>query len=138
MKAKEECTMTKPKALVFGNLAAIIGLMVFALARPSAPLNLQDAINGQWFLSPSKTDGFVNLTLQREGPGVHFNSSDGIRLINLRGLNATQMQQDGSAARFELVRDAGTIEFEGRFKNGKGAGTFVFKPNQSFVSEMKS
>ena len=76
--------MTKPKTFLFGNFAAIIGLMVFAFARPSVPLSAQEAIGGQWFVTPSKTDGFVHLTLQRTGPGVHFNSSDGIRLDDLR------------------------------------------------------
>jgi hypothetical protein len=44
----------------------------------------------------------------------------------------------GGAVRFSLVREAGTIECEGVFQNGVGAGTFRFTPNQQFVSAMKT
>ena len=55
----------------------------------------------------------------------------------LQGL--TREQANGSGAvRFNLAREAGTIDCEGRFQNGEGAGTFRFSPNTSFVSAMKS
>jgi hypothetical protein len=55
----------------------------------------------------------------------------------LQGLGREQAER-GGAVRFSLVREAGTIECEGSFQNGKGSGTFRFTPNQSFVSAMKS
>jgi hypothetical protein len=36
------------------------------------------------------------------------------------------------------VREAGRIDCEGSFQNGKGSGTFVFTGNQAFISAMKS
>jgi hypothetical protein len=36
------------------------------------------------------------------------------------------------------VREAGTLEFDGSFQNGRGSGTVRFKGDQSFVSTMKS
>jgi hypothetical protein len=41
-------------------------------------------------------------------------------------------------ARFSLVREAGRIDCEGSFQNGKGSGTFRFTGNQSFLAAMKS
>src|SRR5262250_2363660 len=65
-------------------------------------------------------------------------ASSSILLSQLRGLTAAEMRADGGMARFEIVRDAGTLQCEGLFKNGRGSGTFVFKPNQNYVSEMRS
>lgn len=63
--------------------------------------------------------------------GSNFNYSD------LQGLSHEQALGGGSV-RFSLVREAGTIDCEGTFQNGKGFGTFRFTPNQQFVSAMKS
>jgi len=55
----------------------------------------------------------------------------------LQGLTREQAER-GGAVRFSLVREAGTIECEGSFQNGKGSGTFRFTPNAGFVSAMKA
>src|SRR2546423_7075273 len=55
----------------------------------------------------------------------------------LQGLSREQVLS-GGPAKFSLVREAGTIDFEGSFQNGNGSGTFRFTGNQSFVSAMKS
>ena len=55
----------------------------------------------------------------------------------LRGLPREQALA-GGAVRFSIVREAGTLEFEGSFQNGRGSGAVSFKGNQSFVSAMRS
>lgn len=55
----------------------------------------------------------------------------------LKGLSREQSLGSGSV-KFSLVREAGTIDCEGTFQNGKGVGTFVFTANQGFVDAMKS
>jgi hypothetical protein len=67
----------------------------------------------------------------RNQHGSSFNYSD------LQGLSREQAQA-GGAVKFSLVREAGTIECEGNFANGKGAGTFRFTANPQFVSAMKT
>ena len=56
---------------------------------------------------------------------------------DLQGLTREQALA-GGAVRFSLVREAGRIDCEGTFQNGKGAGTFTFASNPGFVSAMKS
>ena len=63
--------------------------------------------------------------------GQSFEFSD------LQGLTREQTLNGGSVS-FSLVREAGKIEMEGSFQNGRGSGTFRFTGNPSFVSAMKS
>jgi len=56
---------------------------------------------------------------------------------DLQGLSREQVL-GGGAVKFSLVREAGRIDCEGSFQNGKGSGTFRFTGDQSFVSAMKS
>ena len=56
----------------------------------------------------------------------------------MRGLSIAQATGSGAAVNFQIVRDAGTLNCEGWFKNGSGSGHFTFTPNQSFANEMRS
>ena len=56
---------------------------------------------------------------------------------DLQGLSREQVLA-GGPVKFSLVREAGRIDCEGSFQNGKGSGTFSFSGNQSFVLAMKS
>ena len=67
----------------------------------------------------------------RNSQGSSYNFSD------LQGLTREQ-SLNGGAVKFSLAREAGTIECEGSFTNGRGAGTFRFTANPQFVSAMKS
>src|SRR5262249_30340751 len=135
---KEEQDMNGSKAFLLGGIAAMIGLMTFMTAPRFASSNSQNSITGQWVVSPSKADGVVQLTLQSNGPDWNINSSTSVPLSQLRGVTGAEMRKDGGMARFEIVRDAGTLQCEGWFKNGRGAGNFVFKPNRNYLSEMRS
>lgn len=55
---------------------------------------------------------------------------------DLQGL--TQDQAQNGRVSFRLVREAGTVECEGTFVNGKGSGTFRFIPDQSYLAAMSS
>ena len=54
----------------------------------------------------------------------------------LQGL--TREQAQNGRASFRLVREAGIIECEGTFTDGKGSGTFRFTPDSGYVAAMKS
>jgi len=42
-----------------------------------------------------------------------------------------------AALKFELHREAGTLLFDGAFRDGRGAGLFTFAPRAEFTNEMK-
>ncbi len=55
---------------------------------------------------------------------------------DLQGLTPDQAQN--GRVTFRLVREAGTVECEGTFVNGKGNGTFRFTPDPSFLGAMSA
>ncbi|RYZ34406.1 MAG: hypothetical protein EOO72_13130, partial [Myxococcaceae bacterium] len=53
-------------------------------------------------------------------------------LTDFQGLSTAE----GSSAPFKLVREAGTFDFEGRFKDGQGVGTWRFSPDAGFAKKL--
>jgi hypothetical protein len=106
--------------------------LVVCLAAAAA---VQAPITGQWIIEPASQPGAVHLTIHRSGPGGgRSTSSFDVALEKLEGLN----QAAGGPVRFRFVRDAGSVACEGWFKDGKGAGTFVFSANPQYLAEMQS
>jgi beta-lactamase regulating signal transducer with metallopeptidase domain len=87
---------------------------------------------GTWEIRPSETQGTVHLRL------VELNSSSGsdVPVDRLEGLTSAQLAGAGGPVQFRLRRDAGTFTFEGVVRNGVGAGTFSFTPDQNFPAEL--
>jgi hypothetical protein len=104
----------------------------------------QNPITGEWKATvrtseekPEKQNK-IQLSFERRNDGGGRNQhGSSFEYSDLQGLTREQALR-GGAVRFSLVREAGTIECEGSFADGKGAGTFRFTPNQNFVSAMKS
>jgi hypothetical protein len=55
----------------------------------------------------------------------------------LKGLDPAAIHGKHVPVKFSLVRDAGSLQFEGAFNEGLGYGEFSFTPNQEFLSTMK-
>jgi hypothetical protein len=90
--------------------------------------------------SPERSGNVNKLYLsfeRRTERGGRSNMGSNYDYSELQGLTREQAER-GGAVRFSLVREAGTIECEGGFQNGRGSGTFRFTPNPSFVSAMKA
>jgi hypothetical protein len=100
----------------------------------------QDAITGEWIIETKPASDAVYLTVQRGGKGEHFHSTSSfdIKQDSLKGLSQAMMQSNGSPVQFQIVRDAGTLNCEGWFKNGNGSGHFSFAANRNFASQMSS
>lgn len=79
---------------------------------------------------------YLSFSRQTEKGGRNQNGSS-YNYAELKNLTRDQALK-GGAVKFSLVREAGTIECDGNFADGKGAGTFRFTANPQFISAMKS
>jgi hypothetical protein len=113
-----------------GALFALI-IIVFG----SYVIVAQSEVTGDWTATQGQRDAAkIHISFKmRSDKGKHQNGSS-FEYSDLEGL---QPGHDGPT-RFRLAREAGTIEAEGTFTNGKGSGTFRFVPNSAFVSGMRS
>jgi len=108
-------------------IVIIIGKLVIVAQAP---------LSGTWTAnSREEQNGKINLNLElkRSGTGRH-QVGQTYDYNELQGLSANP---NGKVS-FRLVREAGTIQCDGEFVNGKGAGTFTFAPNGGFVDAMRS
>ncbi|MDQ3799017.1 MAG: hypothetical protein M3384_06170 [Acidobacteriota bacterium] len=101
----------------------------------------QTTLTGEWKADarsekhPEKIQLSFTRRTEKGGTNQHGSSFE---YSDLQGLSREQALGSG-AVRFSLVREAGTIECEGRFDGaGKGSGTFRFTGSQQYVSAMKS
>jgi beta-lactamase regulating signal transducer with metallopeptidase domain len=101
-------------------------------AADEAPGVAQDKLPGTWEIRPSSTEGTVHLRLVEE----HSSSGSNVPIDRLEGLMAAQISGASGPVQFRLRRDAGTLTFEGVFRNGVGAGTFSFMPDPNFPAEL--
>ena len=120
------------------GLALLFLATAVAVAWPSATA-AQVVLTGEWTARLDKEDSNkLQLNLERRTEkGGRNNMGTGYDFADLQGLSREQVSR-GGAVKFSLVREAGTIDCEGSFQNGRGSGTFRFTGNQSFVSAMKA
>lgn len=98
----------------------------------------QTAVTGGWSARLSdENDGKIHISFTRDaGNGRRNETGSDLGFGDLQGLSRSQTS--GGTVSFRLVREAGTIECEGTFANGKGSGTFRFVPDPGYVSAMRS
>ncbi|MDQ3801165.1 MAG: hypothetical protein M3384_17215 [Acidobacteriota bacterium] len=109
------------------------------LATESQPA--QNGLTGQWTaeFKPEKSDE-LHIMLQRRSKQTGF-SNFGVKysLGELPDLKRADILPAAKTnVNFRIQREAGTIGFEGYFREGEGAGFWKLTPNQSFVSAMRS
>jgi hypothetical protein len=98
----------------------------------------QSSVSGEWTATLSNDNSKLQLNLERrsEKSGRH-QMGQSFEFSDLQGLTREQAMSGGPVS-FSLVREAGRVDMEGNFQNGKGSGTFRFNGNAGFVSAMKS
>ena len=130
--------MSKRMRLVM-SLALAIGLVgAFWIITPNMPQVLAQGTTGEWKASLSKDNSKLQLNMERRSErGGHNQMGQTYEFTEFQGLSR-ETALNGGPVKFSLVREAGRIDFEGSFQNGKGSGTFAFTGNPSFISAMKS
>lgn len=135
-----------------------LALALFVLAAGSRAALAQDTLTGTWTGSfgdkyvekfgrksdendwqkdERKRDG-LHLSLERRTErGGRNQMGQTYDFSELQGITREQAQGTGPV-RFALVREAGRVDLEGSFQNGRGSGTFTFTPDRGFLGAMKN
>jgi hypothetical protein len=123
-----------------GNLF-LACLFVLACLSGGASVARQSSITGEWRVDFDRGQpDLVSLSILRGDPikGNGSRSDGPIALSELRGLTRAQAFGAGQPVKFQIVREAGTFECEGRFSNGKGSGGWRLVPDEGFLAAMRS
>jgi len=98
----------------------------------------QSAVTGTWRANArDNKEGKINVTFERQTEsGGRNQMGHTYDYSDFQGLSASQTQ-NGNVS-FRLIREAGTIDAQGTFTDGKGSGTFTFLPNRGFIDAMRS
>ena len=121
-------------------LRLVSGITFIIIAIGSYVIVAQTVTTGNWTAEyKAEKDGKIYLSFERRSEkGGKNQTSSHFLLSDLQGLTNAQLSASDTPVKFSLGREAGTIECEGKFNNGKGAGTFRFTSNPQFVSAMQS
>jgi hypothetical protein len=112
--------------------------LAFIAAVACSNVAAQNTITGEWHGQITKDGSKINLNFERRSEDGRHTSNHGHTFeFSEVGLTKEQVQ-NGGAVTFRLAREAGTIDADGTFQNGKGSGTFRFTPNMAFLSAMKA
>jgi hypothetical protein len=107
-------------------------------AAPIASRAASPSITGAWSVELAQGIDMVHVTLRRTSAGGHSSSSFNLPFAALLGLTREALLAAGAPVRFELVRDAGRLMFEGYVNDGRGGGSFAFEPSAAFVDGMRA
>ncbi len=118
------------------SVLAILAALAIVVPLDWSIGSAQGVVTGTWTAAVSGEKAKLHLNLEQGGKKKH-QIGQSYDLSELQGITLDQAKS-GGPVRFSLVREAGTIECEGTFENGKGTGTFRFTPSQSYISAMKS
>jgi hypothetical protein len=107
------------------SLCALFATLLLA----AAPVLASPSHTGTWTASVKENQLQLNLR-QKGDKGGQYGMP--VPLAAFKGLSTT----GGSTAPFQLEREAGTFQFEGRFSDGEGAGHFRFEPSPAYAQAM--
>jgi len=128
---------------MFSRLRIPTVLTVLALA---APASAQTDVRGTWTVELYTGKAFLQLRTdpppdQTQGRSGDWNGGwsmgQSLSLDELVGLPPNDDRFSVSNVKFDLRREAGTLAFEGSFRDGRGAGLFTFTPRAEFAAEMR-
>jgi len=103
----------------------------------AATAQSQQALTGTWTASVNENSNKIQLNFALRTERGNHQDGQSFEYSELQGLTSEQAHAGGTV-KFSLVREAGRIDCEGTFQNGKGSGTFIFTGNQTFLANMKT
>jgi hypothetical protein len=120
--------------------------ILLAFAALLRPLGAQSPVNGTWTAELRQGKVFLQV---RTSPPRDANPSDdrwrgdwnmgqSFPVDEIGGLPRNDDQFTVSNIKFELRREAGTLSFDGAFRDGRGAGLFTFSERPEYTGEMRS
>ena len=119
------------------------GLLFIIIVIGNVVIVAQEAVTGTWKADVRTEKGDkenvdkIHLSFTRRTQNGRNQNGSSFAYSDLQGLNREQAVADGKV-NFRLVREAGTVDCEGSFADGRGTGTFRFTPDMSFVTAMRS
>src|SRR6185295_10174345 len=117
---------------------AILSVAMALLGLLSVSVSAQDVFKGDWMGRFANDKFFLTLKFSTPRENSVFSWSSDIELDKVKGLRLPQSNAEVSPIHFELVRDAGTIIFDGMIKNGSAIGDYQFTPSQDYIAALKS
>jgi len=117
-------------------LGAVFGFCLIVIVVGSYVIVAQTAVTGEWTADTTKQkDGKIYVQFERRtARGGRNQNGTNYEYSEFEGLSPNP----NGTVNFRLVREAGTIDCQGTFTNGKGSGTFTFTSNRSFIDAMKT
>ena len=117
---------------------ALITSLALLIWIAGANATAQSTTSGNWTAHLTSKDTKLQLSLERRSSKAGRNQmGQSFEFSDFQGLTREQVLNGGPVS-FSLVREAGRIDLEGSFQNGRGSGTFRFTPYLGFISAMKS
>ena len=113
-------------ALILGSIA----VFVVVNAKEAPP-------SEEWQIRRGDQTGHVHFRIdRRQGFGHHSSSGRDVAWSRLPGLSAAALDRAG-LVQFAYTADAGTLDCQGETRFGRASGSFRFRPNPAFVTELK-
>lgn len=116
---------------------ALVLLVIFILNNAMTSQAQRAPITGEWrieFNRKNPEEVQLNMTL---GTGTKSqNWGNGIAIREVQGLSREAAMNSAVDVTLRIVREAGTFELVGAFRDGKGSGRFTLTPNESFFSAL--
>lgn len=93
---------------------------------------------GSWSATGPTWQGRLRLTIQRSSAFSRYQSTSDYDISMLPGLSVSDVQASRrSKVHFSILRDAGSLQFDGEFYGGAGSGLFSFTANKSFIGDLE-
>ncbi len=135
----------QPRVLTaFLTVFFVFGFLVISDASSASSENkllseraAQSTVNGVWTAAFNPGKSGINVALQRQSTFTTWNERLTPSESELKGFPSEGATSAKENLGFQIVREAGTFNCEGYFRDGKGAGFWTFAPSQNFISEMR-